>query len=809
MSSVGFVGVRRQALAATATDALHDSRSWRALPVAAQLYVVIVVAAGTWEAVTFFPRTATQPLLFAILLAFSCLTSSWKVNLLSPAIGATLSVSYAANLMALLLLGPQPAMIIAVAGAWAQCTFKSKRRNPFYRTAFSMAAEAITMQMTGWAYLALGGAARPLSLADLPLPLVGAIAAYFIVNSSLMAGAMGLSTRRPAWEIWHEKFLWSAPAFIVAGTAGAIAAAMVDRGMVWLAILMLSPVYLTYRSYHVFLGRIQDQHRRIEKERRHHAETQTLHQEAVATLEAMKRAERALADQHEHLSVTLRSIGDGVITTDREGTILMINRAAEALTGWTERDAVGRPLMMIFRNLDGQTRQRHDNSLARLTADPDKPHRTRHSVLVDRDLTERPIEESAAVLRDACGGTIGMVVVFRDISDALKAQEERARADKLSSLGLLAGGIAHDFNNILMSIMGSVSMARAMMPQSDPAADVLRDGVHACERARQLTWQLLTFSKGGVPIKRTVAIPGLLKEFAGVSLRDSNVSCDLEIAPDLWPVRADEGQLLRVFDNVIINAQQAMPQGGVIAIRAQNVIEPAERVEHGLRVDIGPYVRISIIDSGIGIPPEHLCSIFDPYFSTKQDGRGLGLAMAYSIVKNHGGYISVESTPRRGTTVHVNLPAMLTREAQTSQSVQAPGSDLSGTGRILFMDDEAAVRTLVVNMLEFLGYDAEAASDGAAAIEQYKRALAFGRPFDVVLLDYVVPGGMDGAEAAVELARIDPAVNAILVSGYVQHPVMTEFRARGFKAVLVKPITLEELNRALHSVFPSRMSTVH
>jgi PAS domain S-box-containing protein len=633
-------------------------------------------------------------------------------------------------------------------------------------------------------------------------PLVGAIATYFVVNSTLMAWAMGLSTRQSAWRIWHEKFLWSAPSFIVAGTAGAIAAMMVERGTFWLAVLLLAPLYLTYRTYHVFLGRIADQQRHFEDERRHHEETQRLHREAVAALAATERAEQALADKHEHLSVTLRSIGDGVITTDTDGTIVMINGAGEMLTGWTDREAVGRPLGTIFRNLDRQTRERCDNSLERLGDHPDRSRPARHSVLVTRDLTERPIEESASPLRDAGGRTIGMVVVFRDISDALKAQEEQARADKLSSLGLLAGGIAHDFNNILMSIMNSVSVARAETPSAGSAAAMLRDATSACEQARQLTWQLLTFSKGGIPVKKPVSLPRLLQESATLSLRGSNVTCELQISPDLWSLNADEGQLVRVFHNLIINAQQAMPQGGVIKIRAQNVAGPERSA--------APHVRVSFIDSGIGIPPEHLCSIFDPYFSTKQNGRGLGLATAHSIVKNHGGSITVESTPREGATVHVNLPARLKHGDDARLEFGGPPRPgLAGTGRILVMDDEAAVRALAVNMLEFLGYDGEGASSGADALDCYKRALAAGRPFDAVILDYVVPDGMGGDEVIVELASIDPAVVAILLSGYGQHPVMAEFRERGFKAVIVKPLTLEELSRTLHAVLAPSTSTVH
>lgn len=774
--------------------------AWRALPVAAQLYAGAMIVAGAFLLVNFFPLHYPQPFLFAALLVLSCLTSVWKVNLLLPSVSAsTLSVSYAADLMALLLLGPQQAMVVATAGAWAQCTFNVKRPTPAYRTAFSMAAEAITMQATGFAYLWTGGPLAPQHFTDLPKPLVCAVATYFLVNTGLVAVAIALSTRRRFWQVWHDNFLWSAPSFIVAGTAGAIAAVMIARGNPWLTMLMLAPVYLTYRTYRVFIGRIEDQQRHVE-------ETLELHAEAVAALSQARRAEQALTVEKERLSVTLRSIGDGVITTDLNGTVLMLNNVAERLTGWTQKEAQGKPLATVFGNFDRETRERCDNSLSGLSWNSDKLGLARCTVLVARDLTERPIEEIVAPLRDAAGHTTGMVVAFRDISDALKMQEERARADKLASLGLLASGIAHDFNNILMAIMGNVSMARVKVPPTAPAADALGEAEKACVHARQLTWQLLTFSKGGAPIKKTMTLPRVLKESASFALRGSNVTCAFHIVPDLWAVHADEGQLVQVFNNVLINAQQAMPHGGTIEIRAENIVEPEPRCEYALRVEAGPYVRVSITDSGIGIPEENLGSIFDPYFSTKQRGSGLGLATSYSIIKNHGGCVSVESKLGHGTTVQVNFPA--SRGCEAEDSPELVGLVEAGRGgRILVMDDEASIRTLAVNMLEFLGYNVEVVSDGTGAVKRYRRALATGRPFDAVFLDLIVPGGMGGKEVMERLGEIDPAVKAILVSGYAQDSVMTEFREHGFMAAIAKPFTLEELSRTLHSLSLTRTRT--
>ena len=282
-----------------ALDRAPDPLAWHVLPRIAQVYVTLVIVVGAAGLVAWLPRTYPEPLLFASLLVLSCVTSAWKVTLpLSLSSGATLSVSYAADLMALLLLGPRHALIVAVAGAWMQCTFRVKRPYPVYRTGFSMAAEAITMVATGFAYLSLGGSAGPLDVTAIARPLVGAIATYFFVNTGLVAWAIALSSGRTWWQVWHDEFVWSAPSFMVAGSAGALAAVVVDRGEHWKAVLLMAPVYLTYRTYQVFVGRLDDQ-------KRHVAETQRLHQETLEALRQALNAERALAEEKERLAVAL------------------------------------------------------------------------------------------------------------------------------------------------------------------------------------------------------------------------------------------------------------------------------------------------------------------------------------------------------------------------------------------------------------------------------------------------------------------------------------------------------------------------
>jgi two-component system cell cycle sensor histidine kinase/response regulator CckA len=273
-------------------------------------------------------------------------------------------------------------------------------------------------------------------------------------------------------------------------------------------------------------------------------------------------------------------------------------------------------------------------------------------------------------------------------------------------------------------------------------------------------------------------------------------------------VHADPVQLQQVFSNILINAQEAMPGGGVIEVTGVNAVETAKRFEHALHVEPGPYVRISITDTGLGIPAENLGSIFDPYFSTKQKGSGLGLATSHSIVKNHGGFVAVESRLGCGTTFHVNVPASgAPAVADTTEWTMV--TPAGHRGRILVMDDEPAIRMIAAQMLRYLGHEAVVTDNGHAAIEQYRRALEQDHPFDAVMLDLVTPGAMGGRETIEGLTALDPAVNAIVVSGYTQDSVLATYRDYGFKAVIAKPFTLQELNSALHAAIVPRHWQVH
>jgi CheY-like chemotaxis protein len=389
--------------------------------------------------------------------------------------------------------------------------------------------------------------------------------------------------------------------------------------------------------------------------------------------------------------------------------------------------------------------------------------------------------------------------LLSDITERKKMEEELLRAQKLESVGLLAGGIAHDFNNILTTILGNVSLARMQVNPEDELFDLLREAETASTRAQTLTKQLLTFAKGGAPVKEIVQIKDVIKDSSLFVLRGSKSGCEFSIAEDLWPIDVDVGQISQVIDNIVINANQAMPKGGIIQVAAENLIIEDR---HGLPVKPGRYIRISITDQGVGIAEKHLLNIFDPYFTTKQEGSGLGLATTYSIVKKHDGHITVESRLGVGTTFHIYLPA-----SDKAVPEKAETRPIKGQGRILVMDDEAPLRKMVGRMLKNLGYESEFAKDGAEAIRMYKEAQESEKPYDVVILDLTIPGGMGGKEAINKLLEIDPEVKAIVSSGYSDDPVLANFQEYGFKGTMPKPFESLSLGKVLFEVlqrFPGR-----
>jgi PAS domain S-box-containing protein len=507
-----------------------------------------------------------------------------------------------------------------------------------------------------------------------------------------------------------------------------------------------------------------------------------------------KRAEEMLIAEKERLSVTLRSIGDGVIATDTEGRVNLINKIAEDLCGWQQEEALGRHLNQVFQLINAKTRQPMDDRVANILKTGQAIEMDEQLALIARDGNERIIADSLAPIYDKVGHIIGLVLVFRDMTEELKREEASLKATKLESIALLAGGIAHDFNNILTAIMGNLSLAKRYIEPHNSAYQRLNDSEQATLRAKDLTQQLLTFSSGGAPIKKTASVAELLREGVNFALTGSNVKGHLYLQDDLWLTEIDEGQINQVIHNLVLNARQAMPLGGSIEVRAENVALKTSSVVEGAYLPPNRYVKITVKDPGVGISPEHLQKIFDPYFTTKQKGSGLGLATSYSIIKNHQGFLFAESELGAGTTFSIYLPAS---DKQAAKKIPIESRPLAGKGRILIMDDEPILRKMIVDMVKYLGYEAEAAANGSEALVMYRQAREAGAAFDAVILDLTVPGEMGGAEAAEKLSRLDPEVRCIVSSGYSTDPIMAEYQEHGFVAVIAKPYQIAELNEVL------------
>jgi PAS domain S-box-containing protein len=512
-----------------------------------------------------------------------------------------------------------------------------------------------------------------------------------------------------------------------------------------------------------------------------------------------KMTEKALAEEKERLLVTLRSIGDGVITTDTRGQIVLMNKVAEDLTGWPLAESIDRPLSDVFNIINEKTRERCESPVEKVLHSGQIVGLANHTALVCRDGRERLIADSGAAIRDQSGNIIGVVLVFRDVTDRRKAEEALQNAQKLQSLGVLAGGIAHDFNNYLGGILGHADLALDSAKAGDPAeaANALAQVSSIVGKARNLTQRLLTFARGEMPILKPGSVTEVVREIAAFSTSGSDVALEFHANPILPACSFDANQIAQVIQNLVLNAKQAMPRGGGVRVS----VEAAVMEESHPTVPPGSYVRISVRDTGEGIPAEIMPRIFDPFFTTKSAGNGLGLTICYSIVKKHNGYIETTSRPGKGSEFIVYLPAVA--QTQTADRQPKPEHMHRGRGTALVMDDQEFIRTVTSSMLQRMGYDTTTASDGTEALKILSE-----KPFQLVILDLTVPGGMGGIETAREIRRQHAADMIVLaMTGYSEAHVMTDPRDCGFDASIAKPFTMADLASLLNKVVRRNSNT--
>lgn len=422
-----------------------------------------------------------------------------------------------------------------------------------------------------------------------------------------------------------------------------------------------------------------------------------------------------------------------------------------------------------------------------------EPAALTHNVAFLSGGEERAIELSAVPLLDG-GAVVGAAVAFRDVTGLRRTEDELRRAQHIESVATLAGGIAHDFNNVLTAVLGNITLAKVGLVNDDDQRTALDEAEEAAVEAKGLTQQLLVFSHGGVPVRSAASIAETVSDSAGFVVRGSNVKCSVSAPEKPWPVQVERDQLSQLIQNLVLNAKEAMPEGGIVTISVENRHVSKQQNE----LPAGRYVCISVQDEGFGIPRKNLSRVFEPYFTTKPNGSGLGLAVAYSIVKNHDGYFQLSSEPGSGTTAAIYFPTLEPSEAKTPENQDV---ELFLGKKVLVMDDEALIRSVLSKMLRRLGCRSSSAQNGNEAVYLYQRAFDSGRPFDLVILDLTVPGGMGGKDAMVRIREADPSARVVVSSGYSNDPVMADHQRFGFDGVISKPYSLADLSAALGAVF--------
>jgi PAS domain S-box-containing protein len=501
-----------------------------------------------------------------------------------------------------------------------------------------------------------------------------------------------------------------------------------------------------------------------------------------------RRSELALRESEDRYRDLFENASDMLQSVAPDGRFLVVNKAWQDVLGYNDDDLANLNFFDILHPEQLQSCRMNFEKILK-----DGQVFTCQTVFMSKSGRAVTVEGKINC-RFEKGRPLALRGVFRDITEKLRMEEEQRRRQKLEAVGLLAGGIAHDFNNLLTGIIGNLLLAKLKFPHEE-VMQLLQNTENASYRAQELTSQLLTFAKGGAPVKETVSVLGIIREVTAFTLSGSNTTWTLVADEDISPVEVDTSQFGQVIQNLVINSDQAMPDGGFITIRVANFLVDEKT---SLPLPAGKYVQICFQDQGIGIAREHISRIFDPYFSTKKRGSGLGLATAYSVIRNHNGLLTVDSELGVGTAMTIYLPAS-TREPRQMNTVST--EPRHGMGKILVMDDDEIVRKVAVQMLFHLGYEVAEAPDGESALGLYQKALDQGQPFDCVILDLTVPGKMGGKETISRLLTVDPGVKAIVSSGYSNDPIMADYKKFGFAGVIPKPYSMEKLNETVYSLF--------
>ena len=506
------------------------------------------------------------------------------------------------------------------------------------------------------------------------------------------------------------------------------------------------------------------------------------------------RAEKSLKELEARFRLAFHTSPDSININKMDGTYVEINEGFCKLTGYTRDDVIGKSSLDINIWDIPEDRERLIEGLKKYGFIRNLESRFRM-----KDGSYRIALMSANIIM--LQGKPHILSVTKDITklrETEKAHQELqahiSQVQKLDSIGILAGGIAHDFNNLLASILGNIELA-LVDSASEDIPRILKEAKRASLRAKSLTQQLLTFSKGGDPIKNEASIRHIIEDTASFILRGSNIKCDYTIQEGLYNVEVDSGQISQVIQNIVINAKEAMPKGGRIDISCQNYSNDHSQV---ISLPRGEYVKISIKDNGIGIPDDCFEKIFDPYFSTKEHGSGLGLALSYAIIGKHGGQIFVESTPGEGATFTFYLPAVHPKEQNERKLPESKNGKAQYS--ILVMDDEEALRKIVKNMLSRFGHHTICVADGEQAIKKYKEAKNTETPFDLIIMDLTIPGGMGGKKAVKEILAIDPDAKVLVSSGHSNDPIMANYKSYGFSGAIAKPYELKELMKMVDQV---------